>query len=910
MSVDNQTHPDPIMEFDYYAHGVEAAADQLDTQIEAGLNKQQVSRRRQQYGLNRLRTKKRRSAVTILIDQFKSLVLILLLVAALIAFLFGQLPEAIAIIAVLIVNTTIGFISELRAVRSMQALRAMGKQRTRVRRQGQEYNLVVDKLVPGDIVLLEGGDIVPADLRLAEANALRVKEAPLTGESVSVIKQTEKVTADTPLAERTNMLYRGTTVTEGSGVGLVTATGMQTELGRIAALVQEQTDELTPLEVKLEHLGKHLAWITLCVAAVLAVIGLLTGKPTLRMIETAIALGVAAIPEGLPIVATLALARGMWIMARRQVLINRLAAVETLGTTEVIFTDKTGTLTENCMRVRRIITARQSFDFNDDETAEADSDAAAELLEKALEIGVLCSNASLRDEDRDRIPEATMGDPTEVALLRAGLAHDMRRPGLLEQYPEQREVPFDQEKMMMATYHQNGNQLRVAVKGAPDAVLPVCEQVMIGADQDQKQQLTAAMRQEWLAKAEQLASQGLRLIAVAEKYGDDPQENPYKQLNFVGLIGLLDPPRQGVQEALQACRSAGITVIMVTGDRPETALSIARQVELVAAQEETVITGQELGENADLSEELIDKILSCRVFARVTPQQKLKIMKVYKEYGYTVAMTGDGVNDAPALKTADIGVAMGQRGTDAARQSSDMVLRDDAFSSIVAAVEQGRIIFKNIRKSVMFMLCTNVAEVMAVGVAAFVNLPLPLRALQILYLNVITDVFPALALSVGRGSTKVMQEKARKENIMTRSHWKRVVIWGIIMATGVLSGLIIGQHLLGFSKPKAVTISFLVLAFSKLMFTFNLRDLGSRLCHNDIVRNKWVWVALALCILLLLAAVYIPELSQILKTVPPGQQGWLVILALALVPFILGQLWLGRRGKLLVQKSSGSTARR
>jgi len=868
----------------------------LNVQAKEGLGQNEVRARREQHGHNRLRKAKRRSAPAILLDQFKSVVLIILAVAAALAFAFQEWPEGIAIVAVLMVNGVIGFLSEWRAVRSLEALQKISKRRVRVRRAGREQRVSVEALVPGDIVILEGGDLVPADLRLIEANNLSVDEAALTGESVSVSKRVEPVEADRALAERTSMLFKGTTVMEGSAEAVVVATGMATELGRIAELTEEAEPELTPLERRLNRLGWRLAWVTLGVAIVVAVVGLLAGQPTLLMIETAIALGLAAIPEGLPIVATIALARGMWLMARRQALVNRLAAVETLGATRVIFTDKTGTLTENRMTLRRVLTPAGDHQLDVGQIGEgarpdhaAGGQADDPLLKRVLEVGVLCNNASLSDANGDARPDVEHGDPTETALLWAGDAFELRRDELLERKPETREVAFDPDVMMMATFHQTDDGQEVAVKGAPQAVLEVCE--VIATTDDRSEPMSEQGQRYWLERAEALAGEGLRVLAVADKLVQKTDEEPYQALRLLGLVGLLDPPRKAVRESVEACRSAGVRVVMVTGDQPETARAIGREVGLVDGDHAEVMHGRDLVEPDLLSVEQRERILKTAIFARVSPEQKLHLVRVFQDNGDTIAMTGDGVNDAPALKKADIGVAMGKRGTDAARQVADMVLRDDAFSSIVAAIQQGRIIFGNIRKSVMFMLCTNVAEVFAVALASLVNAPLPLRPLQILYLNVVTDVFPALALGVGKGSSHVMRRKPRdaREPVLTRSHWLAIGGWGLAIAACVLGALATGLLWLRMEEPAAITGSFLTLAFAKLWFVFNLRDRGSTLLDNDVVRNPWVWGSIGLCVALLLAATYLPGLSDVLKTRPLASPGWVLVLALSALPMLLGQ---------------------
>ena len=888
MSTDTQTQP-------WYAQPVDPLLEHFQTDREQGLSQAQVRTQEERFGPNRLRQASSRSAWQIFLDQFKSMVIIVLVLAGAVAFTFQHWAEGLAIVAVLLVNAGIGFMTEWKAVRSMEALRAMGKDTIRARRQGEDVNLESENLVPGDIVILEGGDLVPADIRLLEANSIRVNEAALTGESVPVLKDVQAVQADAQLAERSSMLFTGTTITQGSGQGLVVGTGMHTELGRISELAESAQEEATPLQKRLDRLGRRLAWITIAIALIIAVVGLLAGQDPARMIETAIALGVAAIPEGLPIVATLALARGMVLMARRNALINRLPAVETLGATQVIFTDKTGTLTENHMTLRLVSTPGGDFELDEkNRSVQGDQGADNPLLRRILEVGVLCTNASLQDRDQDQEPDDEQGDPTETALLRAGFFMGLDRDTLLQESPEELEVPFDAQTMMMATYHRSRQGLQVAVKGAPARVLQACES-MADPKGGNNGQMSDHKRQEWEERARSMAGQGLRVLAMADKSVSSLQEEAYSGLRFLGLVGLFDPPRQDVLQSIQECRSAGIRVVMVTGDQPDTAAAIARQTGIVQEENPVVIHGSELHDPDEMSAEERQRVLQTSIFARVSPEQKLHLIKLMQEERRTVAMTGDGVNDAPALKKADIGVAMGRKGTDAARQVADMVLRDDAFSSIVAAVQQGRVIFSNIRKSVMFMLCTNVAEVLVVAVAAAIggvlSLPLPLLPLQILYLNVITDVFPAVALGMGQGEPDMMRHTPRPQDeaVLTQSHWLAIGGWAVLVGACVLIALTLAFYGLGFEQRQAVTVSFLTLAFSKLWFVFNLRNPGSRFLNNDIVRNPFVAASILVCTLLLLAAVYLPGLSLILKTAPIGPSGWSLLLAMSLVPFVLGQ---------------------
>ncbi|MFW6151401.1 MAG: cation-translocating P-type ATPase [Verrucomicrobiota bacterium] len=874
---------------DPYAVETDSVLDQLGSDSRAGLSKSEVKRRLSKYGSNSIRKTKGRSALEILIEQFRSVVVAILGAAAILAFSFGKTTEGVAILAVIIINCMIGYVSEWKAARSMEALRMMGKRTVRVRRNGEEDNTPSDNLVPGDICLHEGGDMISADLRLIEANNLHADESALTGESESVSKQTQTLDAGTVLAERNNMLYRGTTITEGSAVGVVVATGMQTELGHIAEMAEAAgaEEEQTPLERRLNSLGYKLAWVALGAAALVGAAGLATGKPTLLMIETAIALGVAAIPEGLPFVSTIGLARGMWLMARKQALINRLPAVETLGATNIILSDKTGTLTENRMTASVMVTRQGKYDLKK-------SWEDNWLVMRGLEIGVLCNNAAASDRDRDRKVEETQGDPTETALLVEGIEHGINRDDLLDKKPEVREVAFNSDTLMMATVHKGDKDYEFAVKGAPGPVIERCRYVVERRD-NRETEMNAELKEEWNKKTGDLASMGLRVLALAEKFSDSPDADPYDNLRLVGLIGLLDPPREDVKRCIEACKTAGISVVMVTGDQPETAHAIARSLGLTDQGKDTVISGSELGDMSNISQEKKEHILKTRVFARVSPEQKMNLMSLFQEKGNTVAMTGDGVNDAPALKKADIGIAMGKRGTDAAKESADMILKNDAFSSILAAVEQGRIIFSNIRKAVIFMLCTNVAEVTAVGIASLADWPLPIRPLQILFLNVITDVFPALALSAGAGSPeKVMNRPPRPndESVMGKPQWKSVSVWSAVMTACVLGALLFAVNVLGFDETKAVTVSFLTLGFAKLWFVLNLREPGSTIFDNDIVANKWMWGAIAGCVALLLAAVYLPALSNILGTSSPGGTGWTTILALSVAPMIAGQIHL------------------
>lgn len=879
---------DPARKRAWHAQDAEAVLRALGSDGEKGLSQREAGRRMHTYGPNRLRRQMPRSAWSILLAQFKSLIIALLVVAAAVAFAFGETLEGWAVAVVIGLNTAIGFFTERRAVRSMESLYALTSVAARVRRGGQTREIPAQDLVPGDIVVIEGGDVVTADLRLIEASKMQADESALTGESLPVDKQSQPVAAETPLVERSSMLFKGTAVTRGAGAGVVVATGMQTELGEISALVAESKEEATPLEVRLDQLGHRLIWATLAVTALVALSGTLAGKGLILMIETGLALAVAAIPEGLPIVATIALARGMRRMAKRHALVNRLSSVETLGATSVIFTDKTGTLTENRMTLTCLALDDGTVEIGDGSSAGTfrldgrDIDPADHrLLRQALETGLLCNNASLNGRK-------ALGDPLETALLAAGAKARLHRRELVAQRPEVREEAFDPESKMMATFHKADGAYQVAAKGAPEAVLAVSTQVLA---EEGPIALDERRRSAWLARNEELAARGMRVLALACKEAGSAEEEPYQGLTLIGLAGLLDPARRDVGQAIRECRRAGIEVVMVTGDQAVTARGIGRAVGLTGDEREQVVQGAEIKPLDKLSESEKRLLLQARLFARVSPRQKLDLIELHQQSGRIVAMTGDGVNDAPALKKADIGIAMGQRGTQVAQEASDMVLQDDAFSTIVAAVREGRAIFQNIRSFVLYLMSCNVSEVMIVGAAALLGATLPILPLQILFLNLVTDVFPALALGLGQGDEHLMDSPPRhpREPILGRHHWRLIALYGLVFTISVLGALILAEEWLGMDPPQAVTVSFLTLACAQLWHVFNMRQAGTSRLVNEITRNRYVWGALALCLGMILAAVYLPLIARVLAVRPPGIGGWGVVLVMSLIPLLAGQ---------------------
>lgn len=865
-----------------WSRSAEEILDELSVRPEDGLSSAEGDRRLLHYGLNQLSESKPRSIHSLLLDQFKSIVVILLVIVGVLAIILDDALEGIAIFAVVAFNALIGFLTEWRATRSMEALRRLGHVDTVVIRDGQMMELPAQELVPGDIVALEGGDIVTADMRLFESADIQADESALTGESLPVSKGTDNVVAEARVMDRTNMLFKGTALTSGSGKAVIVGTGYETEIGQIANLVSKASAQATPLEKRLDALAGRLVWIVLLIAVLVAVAGFAAGRDIWLAIEVAIVLAVAAIPEGLPIVATIALARGMWRMANRNALIARLSAVETLGATGMILTDKTGTLTENRMSVTSIRLTDLELDVIGRENSEP-----SEQLESLLNVAVLCNNASIRVEENGEVE--VVGDATEIALLQLAEKFAIERPALMQQWPESREYAFDPPTKRMATVHKFQNGFLVAIKGAAEAIIPLCQEELSASG---SRTLTDEARTDWLRQADELGSRGLRTLAFARKTSSVEDADPFVGLTLLGIVGLEDPPRQGVLEAITHCHDAGIEVAMVTGDHPATARHIATQVGIVHADasKDLFLSGDEFELPRD--QQSLTRLLKVRVFSRFTPTQKLQLMELHQQNGRVVAMTGDGVNDAPALKKADIGIAMGIRGTDVAKQAADMVLQDDEFGTIVVAVSHGRAIFENIRKFVVYLLSCNISEIIVISLATVVNAPLPLLPLQILFLNLVTDVFPALALGVCEGSPDLMLEKPRapQEEVVTRRHWQRIVIHGAVIAATVLIAMAIAINYLEFTTARAVTVSFCTLALAQVWHVFNMRSNMSQIFDNEITRNLWVWAAVILCIILILAAVYIPVLATVLQLEHPGPEGWLLIVSMSLIPLATAPL--------------------
>ena len=842
---------------------------ELKSDKEKGLSSEEATNRFEKFGGNIIQSEKGKPPFKIALEQFNSLMVYLLLLAAGLSFWFQEYLDGTAILLVIFINAIIGFGMEMQAQRSMNALRKMASVPAKVYRSGKLIEVPSEELVPGDLLFVEAGDMIAADARIIQSAELSVNEASLTGEAMPVEKKETELPEKTPLAERSNMVHKGTYVTSGNAKALVTETGMQTELGKIAHLVQSARKSATPLELKLQVFSRKLIYVTLVLVVLIFVVGLFTHGNYVEMIETAIALAVAAIPEGLPIVATLALAQGMMKMAKHKVIVKKLAAVETLGGTTIICTDKTGTLTQNRIEVTEVFPVENN-----------------ELLTR---IGVLCNTASIEVKNETVVE---IGDPLETGLLKYALKQGVSKADEERTFQKIREVPFSSETKMMATLHKNGNGFIVFAKGATEEILDQCLHIVNGKD---KTALNEETRNEWKTKSENLAASGLRIIAGACKETSDENAALQGELTFIGLYCMMDPPAEDVFQAIQEARDAGIKVVMITGDHPSTANYIANQLQISSA-DQLPIQGKEMKPYEQLSEANKETWLHTSVFARVTPVQKLDLVSVLQEKGNIVGMTGDGVNDAPALKKADIGIAMGKRGTQVAQEVSDMVLKDDAFSSIVHAIRQGRIIFGNIQKFVIYLLSCNMSELFVVSIAALSNLHFQLFPLQILFINLVTDVLPALALGVGEGNAFVMKQVPRNpaEPLLKTRQWSAVWIYAAVISVCTLGAVFISHYVVHtgsrFDPRLCNNILFFTLILCQLFHVLNMASAKVSFFRSEVFRNKYVWYALFSCVLILLSVFFIAPMRNALDIQPLKADDWLVVFASAAFSLMIIQL--------------------
>lgn len=858
-----------------------------------GLASAEASSRLERHGPNRLRPPPRTSAVRILLRQFASVVVLLLLGASAIALVLGDWVEAAAIGAVLLLNAGIGFVVELRARRSMESLLHHQTRRASALRDGRIVELDAALLVPGDVVVLAAGDAVPADARLLDANDLATAEASLTGESMSVAKRVDAVLpAATPLPERVNLVYAGTSIATGSARAVVVETGATTELGRIGGLVGAVGEERTPLERKLDVLGARLVWITLAVAVVVLAVGVARDVPVGLVLRTAVALAIAAVPEGLPAVATIALAVGLSRMARRNAVVRRLHAVEALGSTTVVCTDKTGTLTAGEMTATRLVTLDGDIDVSGvgygadgafasgGETLAVD---ASPVLRRVLEVCALSARARITEVDG---VWQVHGDPTDAALLVLARKGGMDPSVLASRLPSSGEVPFSARHRLTASLHeQSDGEVRAYVKGAPEEILRRCMQALradgpIPLDDDGRATL--------LRRNEELGSAGLRVVALAFGAAAEAEVAALRDLVFVALVGISDPPADGVRETIASLAAAGVRTVMVTGDQAGTAAAVAAALDLPARADD-VVSGAEL--ETWTAARLTERMGTASVLSRVSPEGKLRIVAALQDRGEIVAMLGDGVNDAAALRKADVGVAMGGRGTDVAREVASIVLRDDRFPTIGIAVEHGRVIYDNIRKFIFYLFSCNLAEVLVLLVAGVAGLPLPLLPLQILWLNLVTDTFPALALALEPGEPDVMRRPPRDPTagILSPHFIRAIGFYAALITVSTLVAFGFGLHA-GRGYEYAVTLAFMTLALAQLLHLGNARSTSAVLRPRRIVGNPVALGAVGLVLGLQLLAVYLPPLANVLQTQPIQRWDWLIVFGLALVPAVTGQV--------------------
>ncbi len=854
------------------------------TDPEKGLSMAESRQRLEKFGTNVITQDKKESLWLVFIRQFNNPLVYLLILAASLSFFFREWLDGSAILVVIFINAIVGFYMEYQAERSMEALKKLSTLPAKVIRDGNLTEINAEELVPGDLIFLEAGDMVPADTRIIRSSQLQVDEAALTGESIPVEKKPDTLDDTTPLAERTNMLYKGTFVTKGNTYCIAIGTGMQTELGKIASLVQSANQAATPLEKKLEQFSKTLIKVTVALVIIIFFAGLLNGQKLLEMLETSIALAVAAIPEGLPIVATLALAQGMLKMAKHNVVVKKLSAVETLGGTTVICTDKTGTLTQNKIEVSLILTPEGKYDVSGSKKI----DNFPPSIHHIFRVAVLCNTASIGYDNKET------GDPLEIGLLKFSIAQGTSIESLRNANPTRREEPFSSETKMMATLNQGKDGFNVYAKGASEELINRCTHILI--NETTHSEFTQDLKSTWLSNSEKLAASGLRVIAAAYKESNQAETDLSSGLTFTGLFGMVDPPRPEVFKAIGECKTAGIKVIMITGDHPSTAQNIGLQLGIMTDADQPAMVGKDMNVYETLTDSEKDRWISTTIFARVSPQQKLDLVSVLQDRKHIVGMTGDGVNDAPALKKSDIGIAMGLRGTQVAQEVADMVLKDDSFSSIVMAVRQGRIIFENIRKFVIFLLSCNMSELFVIAVASVLNLHFQLFPLQILYINIITDVLPALALGVTSGSEAIMKYPPRNPNepIIDNKRWAAMIYYSVVIAVTTLSAVFISHHTVHktetWNPELCNNVLFFTLILSQLLHVFNMNDTGSNFFRNEVVKNKYVWYATLISAILLGLSYEIPIVRKALDIFPMSTEDWLIAIGMSVVSLIIIQV--------------------
>ena len=887
---------------EWYRQTKEKLLSNLNTNVDSGLSSEDVENRLKKYGPNELKEEEKRSLLSKILAQFNDFLVIILIVASIISFAVGEKADSIVILAIVVINAFLGLYQEGKAEKSLEALKKMAAPNAKVIRNGATTIVPADTLVPGDIVLLESGDIIPADLRLIESSNLKIEEASLTGESVPVEKNgLTTFDKEASLGDRINMAYMSTIVTYGRGRGIVVETGHGTEIGKIATMIQTFEDESTPLQKKLDQLGKYLGIACIIVCALVFGIGILQGRDILEMFMVAISLAVAAIPEGLPAIVTIVLALGMNRMVKRNAIVKKLLAVETLGCTTVICSDKTGTLTQNEMTVVKAYTNGKIIDITgtgyepkgefllDESSIDPKENVNLNTL---ISIGILCNDATLEETSESyRI----IGDPTEGSLITLAGKGGLYKNEINNKYPRIEEIPFDSDRKMMTTFHKDffPDKLVSFTKGAPDIVINKCENIYLNGE---IVPFTDELKKEVLDINSRFSRKALRVLAFAfRKYDNLPNEITSDTIEnnmiFVGLVGMIDPPREEAKKAIKHCKEAGIKTVMITGDYKETAFAIAKELGMVEHEDEAIM-GKELDNVSD--EDLKELVKQKRVYARVSPEHKVRIISALKANGEIAAMTGDGVNDALALKRADIGVAMGITGTDVAKNTAEVILTDDNFASIVAAVEEGRIIYSNIKKFVFFLLSCNIGEILIVFLSILFNLPVPLIPIQLLWLNLVTDSFPALALGVEKGDPEIMKIPPRNSNepILDKGMVRAIIFQSIAIAAGSLLAYIWGLKTYGMDNLIiARTMTFATLITAELLRAFSSRSERHTIFEIGVFSNKKLTYATLFSLILLIVVIYLPILQPIFDTYPLGFMDWLIVLLLSFLPLLVGEVY-------------------
>ncbi len=893
---------------EWYKKNMETVAEELEVELAKGLSDEEVKQRLNKYGSNDLKEKDKDSLLKKTVEQLKDFLVIILIGASLVSAAVGETVDALVIIAIVIINAFLGVIQEGKAEKALEALKEMSSPHARVVRNDSVSIIEAKNLVPGDIILIEAGDIIPADIRLFETVNLKIEEASLTGESVSAEKDAKLAyEKDMPLGDRHNSAFMSTIVTYGRGKGIVTGTGAKTEIGKIAEAIQSISDEKTPLQQKLNELGKWLGIACLVICAFVFGIGVYRGQDILEMFMIAVSLAVAAIPEGLPAVVTIVLALGMKRMADRNAIVRRLLAVETLGCVNVICSDKTGTLTQNEMTAVKAYISEKDYavtgngynpegEFLIDTTVINGSEDKGLIF--LLSSALLCNDSLLRKDESGQNWQI-IGDPTEGALVVAAMKAGMKKEDYETECPRVEEIPFDSERKMMTTFHSNYFKDKVVsfTKGAPDIIIDRCGKTLMNGTVSE---LTSDMRDSINHINSFYAKQALRVLAFAYKEYDVLPKNinseeAEKDMTFIGLIGMIDPARSEAKDAINVCKKAGIKPIMITGDYKDTALAIALDLELIE-NDDAVRTGSEIDNLSD--DELRDVVEDVSVYARVSPEHKVRIVEALRKNGHITAMTGDGVNDAMALKRSDIGVSMGITGTDVAKGTADIVLMDDNFATIVSAVEEGRIIYSNIRKFVFFLLSCNVGEILIVFLSILMQLPVPLLPIQLLWLNLVTDSFPALALGTEKGEPDIMELLPRdsSEPILNGIMISGIVVQSIALTISVLLAYIWALRIYDGDLLVSRTVAFTTLILAELVRAHSSRSERYSVFKIGLLSNITLIWASALSFLMLIIVLYIPVLQALFKTYPLGYKDWTVITLLCMIPVIAGETskWIRR----------------